>query len=361
MKKIVFSSLLTVSYLLLISANTVMAADYSHGDACTTQGAFHQTNDATGLDLLVCDGAFWRLALRFDSAGNTLRMDDDPSSGNAGCLRYNGTSSVLEFSNDCTNYNVLTSLWRDDGAGGPAEIYYSTGNVGINTTDPSYTLDVNGNLRATTIRDSAAPTTSYISQGSGSNITDIYVNGVLYARFNGASHVTDIGTSSSSDPAAIRIGWNDLLYIDNTNQRIGIRDNTPDAELDVVGDINYTGVLVDVSDARLKTNIQALHNSLEKLRGLKPVSFVMKDDPEKRVELGFLAQNVEEYFPELVQNDGEYKSLNYSGLIAPLVQAVQEKHTENEQLKAKNVKLEQSLQLIEERLKILETEQLADE
>lgn len=48
------------------------------------------------------------------------------------------------------------------------------------------------------------------------------------------------------------------------------------------------------------------------------------------MELGFIAQDVEPVFPHLEGESNGTKSLNYVGMIAPLVQAVQELKAENE-------------------------------
>jgi len=53
------------------------------------------------------------------------------------------------------------------------------------------------------------------------------------------------------------------------------------------------------------------------------VSFTMKDDPKQEIELGVIAQDVEPIFPVLVQTDANgMKSMNYIGLIAPMIEAI---------------------------------------
>jgi hypothetical protein len=140
------------------------------------------------------------------------------------------------------------------------------------------------------------------------------------------------------------------------NSFIGINVNSPTVALDisgtvsstgvnVTGDISYTGVLADTSDRRLKHDIKPLpfNSALDKLMLMKPVQFRMNDRPD-RIEWGFVAQDVEQLFPNLVftANDAMgTKTLNYIGLIAPMVQGMQEEHRqvaalrdEVEQLKA---------------------------
>ena len=56
----------------------------------------------------------------------------------------------------------------------------------------------------------------------------------------------------------------------------------------------------------------------------------MKDDPARAVELGLIAQDVQEVYPELVKtHPGGMLSLNYQGMVGPLVEAVKELDAEN--------------------------------
>jgi Chaperone of endosialidase len=64
------------------------------------------------------------------------------------------------------------------------------------------------------------------------------------------------------------------------------------------------------------------------VRRLRGVSFEWREDlpsGHSGPDLGVIAQEVEEVFPELVRTgeDG-YKRVNYVGLIAPLIEAVKE-------------------------------------
>jgi hypothetical protein len=135
---------------------------------------------------------------------------------------------------------------------------------------------------------------------------------------------------------------NDLLW-DNTNGRLGIKDNTPDVELDVAGDIHYTGTLTDVSDIRLKQNIRPLRGSLQKISRLNGISFQMKNGLSRGRELGLSAQDVQQVFPELVHTDTDEAgtlSVNYIGLIAPMIEAIKELQAENARLEARLEQLE---------------------
>lgn len=94
---------------------------------------------------------------------------------------------------------------------------------------------------------------------------------------------------------------------------------------------NYTNrSLVDkayvasqVSDIRLKENITSIESSLLKVNALRPVEFDFIQSKEHKI--GFIAQEVEQVFPQLiVSDDGEYLKIKESQLVPYLVKAIQE-------------------------------------
>jgi hypothetical protein len=145
--------------------------------------------------------------------------------------------------------------------------------------------------------------------------------------------------------------------------RIGIGTSAPNYKLEVNGDINAIGNVKAngsnlTSDQRLKKNIQAMNAQLDKLSQLKGVSYEWRTDefPSRNFEngkqLGVIAQEVEKIYPELVKEgkDG-YKSVNYSGLLAPVIEAVkelkQQKDAEIQSLREQNAKLESRIKALE--------------
>lgn len=70
----------------------------------------------------------------------------NPSSANV--MRYNPFNSTIEVCDGIATWNPIgKKIWKDDGPDGPAEIYYTGGNIGIGTNDPTTALQVNGSLR----------------------------------------------------------------------------------------------------------------------------------------------------------------------------------------------------------------------
>ena len=102
-------------------------------------------------------------------------------------------------------------------------------------------------------------------------------------------------------------------------------------------DTNVSAVTVTVtSDRRYKTNIEPLVDKL------KPVSYELKDSKEQVRHIGFVAQDVEEILPQLVEtqdNAEKKKGLRYDEFIPVLTKAIQELKARNDNLKAANEEL----------------------
>ena len=121
------------------------------------------------------------------------------------------------------------------------------------------------------------------------------------------------------------------------------------------GTAKLDGNLVQTSDLRLKTNIATLENSLESVLKLRGVTFNWKKAEDGKKQYGFIAQEVEEVFPDLVGTDSNgYKTLNYSGVIPVLTEAIKTQQDEIETLKNENAQLKTTLEQLIQRIEALE-------
>jgi Chaperone of endosialidase len=86
------------------------------------------------------------------------------------------------------------------------------------------------------------------------------------------------------------------------------------------------GDYIQLSDQRLKTGIEDLPSVLEKILKLRPTDYVMKEtNPQQRRSIGFIAQEVEEVFPQLVHKfSNSQLGLLYSCFAPIAVKAIQE-------------------------------------
>ncbi len=103
---------------------------------------------------------------------------------------------------------------------------------------------------------------------------------------------------------------------------------------------NVDGSYTILSDKRVKEDIKPLEKSLERIIKLQPSSYYYKDSRNYAAHrsIGFVAQEVEKEFPELVlESDEGYKTVNYTGLTVVAIKALQE---QEERIAALNQKVE---------------------
>lgn len=100
----------------------------------------------------------------------------------------------------------------------------------------------------------------------------------------------------------------------------------------------YYGTLSAISDAKTKDDIAPINTEItDKLMNLKPSSFTFKNDVKKLVHYGFIAQEVEPEFPNLIQEKhdkkyGKVKTVNYLEMIPLLVDKIQRMQKEIDKL-----------------------------
>ena len=92
----------------------------------------------------------------------------------------------------------------------------------------------------------------------------------------------------------------------------------------IVSYINGSGDYVKNSDMRLKNRISTVKDVLDRIMRLDVFRYTLKYDPDKTVSIGLSAQQVNNEFPEIVSNDGDYLGIYY-GQIGPIaIQGIKE-------------------------------------
>jgi len=174
----------------------------------------------------------------------------------------------------------------------------SNGYVGIGTTSATGILDVVGGTAA--------------ASTSGTNITITAQNGGTGST-NGGSILLNVGSKSGSG---------------------------------TTGTVQISGAasgpaFMTTSDARIKTNITPLENGLAGIAALEGVTYTYRPPAEREVgkdlslpvdkrQMGVIAQNVEQVFPEAVESMEAtgIKTVNYNALIAPMIEAIKSQQEE---------------------------------
>ncbi|MEO9966224.1 MAG: tail fiber domain-containing protein [Reichenbachiella sp.] len=131
-------------------------------------------------------------------------------------------------------------------------------------------------------------------------------------------------------------------------------DNSNRADAFIVyknGNAFLAGALTQSSDRRLKERIVPLTKSLAKLTAIQGFHYYWNSVRPKnmdQLQTGFIAQEVEKLFPELVEEDAEgFKAVNYTGFIPHLVEAIHEMKAENDELREKQEIMESRLAALE--------------
>jgi hypothetical protein len=108
------------------------------------------------------------------------------------------------------------------------------------------------------------------------------------------------------------------------------------------GYISHNGGFTDVSDASLKENIQDIPDALNKVINLRGRYFTWKNELQSdNTQIGFIAQEVEEYVPEVVTSGaGGIKGIAYGKMTALLVNAIKELKADNDNLRERIQTLE---------------------
>jgi hypothetical protein len=112
----------------------------------------------------------------------------------------------------------------------------------------------------------------------------------------------------------------------------------------VTRDLTVSGTFHNPSDSRLKEDVQDARYGLAEVMRLRPVSFKWKDGRSHDVQRGFIAQEVQKVFPDLVSTDSQtgMLQLNSLGFIPVAIKAIRDQ--------------QQVIQRLETRLTALESE-----
>lgn len=142
-----------------------------------------------------------------------------------------------------------------------------------------------------------------------------------------------IGASTSSAAPST-----DFIIAEGGKVGIGLPGTTPGNILTIVQN-SATDPIADAwttySSKRWKKNIQPIENALDKVQQLRGVTFDWKKDGKH--DIGLVAEEVGQVIPEVVafeNNKKDAKSVDYSRLVALLIEAVKAQQKEIETLKA---------------------------
>jgi hypothetical protein len=243
-----------------------------------------------------------------NSAGNWVTLTSDY----ANALRVYGGGFYFHAHGSVAGGTDLGATWDSSDI---RMAILNNGNVGIGTSTPDHKLTITGSNNQLLL-DSGANTYATISFTSN-NLPD---QAAIYAQNNGALNISEKGL--------IRFYINDAATLALTLNTNGNATFTGTG-----GTCTINGSGACTSDSRLKDNIADISgaDALAGLAKISGVTYNWKDhslDQSQRV--GVIAQEVLQAFPQLVGTatttlngvEGSYYTVNYAGLTAPLISAV---------------------------------------
>ena len=241
------------------------------------------------------------------------------------------SGSQLNYHVDASSTSHVFYAGGKNGNGTELMRVSGNGNVSIGTTTP-----VN---RLTTIGSANNPT---IPGTTSTGIVRIGVSGIE------GIDIGKLGVSPYSGWIQAGIGGNtaDPLTLQPSGGRVGIGRNALTNLLEVQGDASKTtaGDWLANSDARLKKNILPLNSEemLQKMLALQGVTYEWNDDKTGSqrptgTHFGFIAQNIQEVFPTLVEADAlGFLQTAYGTYDAMTVEAIRALHDKIQSLEAEN-------------------------
>jgi len=262
---------------------------------------------------------------RIASSSNAVYLNVSPN-GQIGVGTTTSASLITvqgnSLSPSATLFNIASST------GSSLFNVLSNGNVGIGTTTPNGLLELRStsNARLVINRDG-------YWNGSPADIKFV-------ERYDQGNYWTLGMKPNSTSNFYLNKSGTDYITVLTTGN-VGIGTSTPGQKLVVAGTIQSTDLLGGAttlstdangniirtpSDQKLKTNVETLTSSLDKVKQLRGVSYKWIDEARfgSSSEIGLIAQEVQGVVPEVVKDGGDYLSVNYQNLVALLIEAIKE-------------------------------------
>jgi len=294
-----------------------------------------------------------------------MQVEMDPTGG--ATYADMGTSQLLSVPYAMYAEN---SVWKRNGS----DIFYDNGFVGIGTSSPQVRLHVMNNMRI----DGAMPLIQFrdgttakgfiqswgsksdliISNNVSSGSLQLWTNYTERMRIDSLGNV-GIGTASPVSGFHIKqkIANEAIRFEHESNSNfwnIGIGTSTLNCRFEYNGTgkgqiSSVDGTYSTLSDKRLKKDITKANDLLDKVNKLNVYEFYYMDQEAQGLKTrGFIAQEVEEIFPDLVKvSDEGYKLITYSNFSVVAIKAIQEQQKEIELLKTEIELLKQKIIILQ--------------
>ena len=226
------------------SVNSSTATVVLYNGGLSINCTMNTTNLTSGGSLTVRGGASFEKSIRVGDSGyitNVISTNSSTSTLNVTGL----TAGNINFTGDLYQNGSLyvSSQWSS--SGGNLFIPATNGNVGIATTSPAYTLDVNGTINSNNMISTNITTSvlnaSGITSGNINFTGDLYKNGNIYI------------SSQWKDEADGALSF--------TGGNVGIGNTSPDYKLDITGNLRVNATVSSVITSQNNNNVLQIQNN----------------------------------------------------------------------------------------------------
>lgn len=262
----------------------------------------------------------------------------------AGIATYSTTAGISTYSTTAGIATYATTA----GIATNAQGLTGTPNITVGAVTATSFVKSGGTSSQFLKADGTVDTSTYLTTtGSAANLINItgasantYGNSTTVPQLtvdtNGRiTAISNITIAAAAPPPASQ--WTTNATGITTTSSVGIKSTEPTSALDVTGDVKVSGIVTATdfnssSDINLKTNIQTIENPIDKLFEINGVTFNWIEN--EKASVGVIAQDVERALPQLVNDMGSHKVVNYNGLIGLLVECIKNQQKQIDELKA---------------------------
>lgn len=107
----------------------------------------------------------------------------------------------------------------------------------------------------------------------------------------------------------------------------------PNTSVDIASDLTVGNNIYVTSSRDKKKEINAIAISPDTILSISPKEFIYKNDPSEKLHYGFIAEEVEQIFPNLVTSISKTKAVNYLEMIPLLLLKINDLQKQIDELK----------------------------